>query len=91
MRILAAIALWGVLCFGDAPQPPECTKEIQGKLWPEEANTDRALAHRLFQSGELQMCSLVQGKYTIYWKYRWQYVSLNARDPEKAKPSRTAR
>lgn len=92
MKRLPASALSTLLCSAglcfaaepqDTPEPPACTKEIQGRFWPAEANSNHELARKLYQSGELRMCSLVQSKYTIYWKFKWQQVSVNARDLAK--------
>jgi hypothetical protein len=87
---MPAIALFVLLCHAGEPQP-ECTKEIQGRFWPEAANSDRELARKLYQNGELQLCSLTPPKYTIYWKYKWQFVSVNARDLGKPKHAETAK
>jgi hypothetical protein len=37
------------------------------------------------------MCSLIPPKYTIYWKYKWQFVSVNARGLGKSKRAEAAK
>jgi hypothetical protein len=95
MKRLPAIALFAILCPGlqaaEQATQPECKKELQGHFWPEEANSDHELARKLYQSGELQMCSLIPPKYTIYWKYKWQFVSVNARGLGKSKRAEAAK
>jgi hypothetical protein len=93
MKSLPAIAVLALLCSADPIPQPECTEANHGRFWPEEANADRALARRLYQSGELEMCSLTPPKYSIYWRYKWQHVSVNAKTAAKVKgaqPSKAA-
>ena len=93
MKRLPVIAIFALVCLAGQPEQPECTKEIQGHFWPDAANSDHEVARRLYQSGELQMCSLTPSKYYTTWKYKWLFVSVNVRDfgkdkhPEAAKPA----
>jgi len=91
MKRLPALALFGILCFADQPTQPECNAANHGRFWPEEANSDRALARKLYQSGELEMCSVAPPKYTIYWKYKWQHISVNAHSASKTKTGQTTK
>jgi hypothetical protein len=54
-------------------KPPRsaCTRETQGRFWPEQANTDRKLARELTRSGELQICS--RG----FFRYNWEPLTVN--------------
>lgn len=87
MSYMALTVLFGVLCSAaeQTPKPP-CNVKSQGQLWPSEANSDHNAARTLFQSGELEMCSLA------VWKYKWEHLSVNAHDfakpkhPQPAKP-----
>jgi hypothetical protein len=56
-------------------KPPRstCTRETQGRYWPEKANTDRKLAGQLMRSGELQMCS--RGLF----RYNWEPLTVSYR------------
>jgi hypothetical protein len=71
------VALGSVLLAQEPPQDT-CTKETQGKLWPSEANSDRQVARRLIQSGELYMCSATMRT------RRWQLVGIHIRTLEAA-------
>jgi hypothetical protein len=51
---------------------------MQGKLWPAEANSDRQVARRLIQSGELYMCSATTRT------RRWQLVGIHIHTLEAA-------
>jgi hypothetical protein len=77
MRYLASIPICGSMCFAGQKEKPACSSRNQGQLWPLRANVDHADANRLFQSGELEMCSLE------VWKYKWEHVSVNVRDLAK--------
>ena len=78
MKYGALMFLFGVMSVAAEQTPkPACNARNQGQFWPEEANSDHAAARLLYQRGELQMCSLV------VWKYRWEHVSVNARNVAK--------
>jgi hypothetical protein len=77
MKYIALFTLWGAMCFARQDPKPACNAKMQGQFWPAEANSDRQAIRRLYQSGELEMCSLE------VWKYRWEHISVNARDVEK--------
>ena len=73
------VAALGSVLFAQEPPPSDtCTKETQGKLWPVEANSDRQVARRLIQSGELYMCSATTRT------RRWQLVGIHIRALEAA-------
>jgi len=78
MKYVALVVLFGVISLAAEQAPkPTCNEKRQGQLWPEEANSDHAAARLLYQRGELEMCTLV------VWKYRWEHLSVNARDMAK--------
>jgi hypothetical protein len=78
MKYAALIVLFGVLCSAAEQTPkPACDARNQGQFWPAEANSDHAAARLLYQRGELEMCSLV------VWKYKWEHISVNARNAAK--------
>jgi hypothetical protein len=78
MKYVALVVLFGVICPAAEKAPkPACNAKNQGQFWPEEANSDHSAARLLYQRGELEMCSLV------VWKYRWEHLSVNARDVAK--------
>ena len=72
MKKLVVALLFGAVCFAQDAQKPACNAHTQGRFWPEEANDNREVRRNLFQSGELEMCSLT------VWRYKWQRVSVNA-------------
>lgn len=57
--------------FAQEPPGAACTKETQGTLWPAEANTDRKVARRLIQAGELYMCRVRPRN------HRWELVAVH--------------
>jgi hypothetical protein len=79
VKYLATLILFGAVCFAGENRRPVCNAKVQGQFWPEEANSDRDAARRLYQSGELEMCSLQ------VWKYKWEHISVNVRDLGKSK------
>src|ERR1700733_4820090 len=79
MRYAAALILFGAMCFAGVNGKPACNARNQGRFWPDEANSNHDAARRLYQSGELEMCSC------IVWKYRWEHISVNVRDLGPAK------
>ena len=81
MKYVAFIALLGAMCFAGEARKPVCHAANRGQFWPEEANASRAAARQLYQSGQLEMCSLV------VWKYKWERLSVNVRDLVKKHPS----
>jgi len=76
------VAALGSVLFAQEPPQDTCTKETQGKLWPSEANSDRQIARRLIQSGELYMCAATTRT------RRWQLVGIHIRTLEAAVASR---
>src|SRR5260370_1319712 len=85
VRYVASIALFATLCLAEQPRKAPCNASHAGQFWPEEANVDREAAHRLYQQGKLEMCSLA------VWKYRWESISVNVRGPGTAKSPVTAK
>jgi len=70
-----------------AQEPPgsACTKATHGTLWPVEANTDRPLAHRLIQAGELYMCRV--GNRRSRWELLGVHINaLQSRTRKKELP-----
>jgi hypothetical protein len=91
MKYVALIVLFGVMCPAAEQAPkPACNAKNHGLFWPEEVNSSHDAERLLFQSGELEMCSLV------VWKYKWEHLSVNARDvaeethPFASKPGKAA-
>jgi hypothetical protein len=79
MKYIGLITLFGAMAFAGQPRKPACNAKVQGQFWPTEANTDRQVKHELYQSGELEMCSLV------VWKYKWKRISVNVHELLKGK------
>lgn len=81
MRILATLLLSvGALSAEEAAKPP-CTPALNGQLWPAQANSDKALARKLFQTGDLELCSV------NVWRYRWQHMSVSYKSLQTSKPN----
>lgn len=72
-------ALFGAMCFAGEARKPVCSSRNRGQFWPQEANFSQDAARQLFQSGQLEMCSLAG------CKYRWMRMSVNARDLVKGR------
>jgi hypothetical protein len=70
--VLLALSLLSVQ-VAEKPPGSACTREMQGRYWPEQANTDRKLAAQLMRSGELQMCS--RG----FFRYSWEPLTISYR------------
>jgi hypothetical protein len=85
MKYAAFAFLCGVLCSAAEVAKPVCDARSQGQLWPEEANSSRDARQQLYESGELEMCSLV------VWKYKWEHISVNVRDLGKSKHSQISK
>jgi hypothetical protein len=81
MKYLALLSLLGAMSFAGQVGKPACNAKIQGQFWPEQANWDREAARQLYQTGELEMCSMA------IWKYRWEHISINVRDLGKGRHS----
>jgi hypothetical protein len=84
MKYMALITLFGAMSFAGQEGKPPCNAKIQGQFWPEQANWDREAARQLYQTGELEMCSMA------VWKYRWEHISVNIRDLAKGRHSATS-
>jgi hypothetical protein len=79
MKYMALLSLFGAMSFAGQDGKPTCNAKLQGQFWPEQANWDREAARQLYQTGELEMCSMV------IWKYRWEHISVNVRDLGKGR------
>jgi hypothetical protein len=77
MKYMALITLFGAMSFAGQDGKPACNAKLQGHFWPEQANWDREAARQLYQTGELEMCSMAM------WRYRWKHISVNVRDLAK--------
>jgi hypothetical protein len=78
---LLLMAFW-LASEAPAPQPPApakpaCTRQIAGRFWPEEANSDPAVARQLSRQGELEICTRTT------WSYRWVSPTVDARQFRK--------
>ena len=71
MRWIVALLLFAIPCFPEEKERSPCNAQNRGRLWPEQANTDPALARQALHCGELQMCSLGT------WKYGWQPLTVH--------------
>ena len=84
MKPVVLAALCAAMCFAGEPRKPACTARNQGQFWPAEANSNPTAARQAVQRGDLEICALG------VWKYRWERLSVNARDgakrPLPAKP-----
>lgn len=58
------------IVFADGPERPACNAATLGKLFPTQANGNHQLTNKLFNCGELQVCT--RGR----WKYRWSPLSV---------------
>jgi len=76
--VAALLLVAGLPCFSEDARRPACEKQNRGRLWPEQANNDHALARLAGQCGELQMCS--RGT----WKYGWQPLTVHISQLGKA-------
>jgi len=79
MKYMALFTLFGAMSFAGQDGKPACNAKLQGHFWPEQANWDHEAARQLYQTGELEMCSMV------IWKYRWEHISVNVRDLGKGR------
>ncbi len=92
MKYVALVVLAGAFCFAEQPQEPlsiskpVCNAANKGNLWPEEANSNREAGLALFERGELERCTLVHA--TFGMKYKWQRLSINARELAKEKQTK---
>jgi hypothetical protein len=84
MKYIALFSVFGAMSLAQHADKPACNAKIQGQFWPQEANSDRFAARKLYQSGELEMCSI------DVWKYRWEHISVNIRGLEKRRRSVTS-
>ena len=68
--LLSAIAAVPSLSQAEDDTRPVCNSQIQGHMWSEAANRNRALISRLARCGELLIC--VRGT----WHYHWEAASV---------------
>lgn len=54
----------------EQPARPVCNAVTMGTLWPAQANGNAKLTNKLFNCGELKVCT--RGR----WKYRWSPLSV---------------
>jgi hypothetical protein len=71
------MALW-LASETPATTPPEsakpaCSRQLAGRFWPEEANSDPAIARQLSRHGHLEICTRTT------WSYRWISPTVDAR------------
>ena len=78
MRVILGCLLATALAFAEHPPRSACTKSAHGRLWPEEANTDRGVALQLMRSGEVYLCSYGR------LHYRWEPLSTDWKTLEAA-------
>jgi hypothetical protein len=79
MKTTLLIAFSAAICFAQEAPKPICNAKTQGQFWPAEANSNPQAVRRYTQSGELELCA--RG----LWKYKWEHLSINARDFAKSK------
>ena len=78
MRVILGCLLAVTLAFAAHPPRSACSKRTHGRLWPEEANTDRRVALQLMRSGEVYLCSYGR------LRYRWEPLSTDWKTLEAA-------
>ena len=78
MRVILGCLLAVTLAFAAHPPQSACSKRTHGRLWPEEANTDRSAALQLMRSGEVYMCSYGR------LRYRWEPLAIDLKTLEAA-------
>ena len=71
MRWIVVLVAFGTVCFAEEARRPPCNARNHGRLWPEQANSDRDFAQRAGRCGELLMCTVG------VWKYRWQPLTVH--------------
>ena len=71
MRWSVLLVLLAFPCFPQDARKPSCNARNRGRLWPEQANTDRDFARRAARCGELEMCT--RG----VWRYGWQPLTVH--------------
>ncbi len=92
MKYVAFVVLAGAVCFAEQPQErvlspkPVCSAANKGNLWPDAANSSPDAGLALIERGELERCTLVHA--TIGMKYKWQRLSVNARELAKEKQTK---
>jgi hypothetical protein len=84
MRVFYACLL--AVALASAAQPPRsaCSKQTHGRLWPEEANANRALALELMRSGQVYLCSYGR------LHYRWEPLSTTLKSLEEDRARKKA-
>ncbi|HXN45244.1 MAG TPA: hypothetical protein VN893_01295 [Bryobacteraceae bacterium] len=80
MRVILGCLLAAALAFAEHPPRSACSKQTHGRLWPEEANTDRGVALQLMRSGEVYLCSYGR------LHYHWEPLSTDWKTLEAAHP-----
>jgi hypothetical protein len=87
VKWLIPVILLSVPCLADEPRKPRCNAQNQGRLWPEEANSDYSFRQRAAQAGELEMCA--RG----LWRYGWEAltVHVNRLRKEQSRPNSASR
>lgn len=58
------------VAVAEGPERPACNAVTLGKMWPLQANGNPQLRNKLFNCGELQVCT--RGR----WRYRWAPLSV---------------
>jgi hypothetical protein len=71
VRWIVPLILLAVPCFWAKTGRVPCNVHNRGRLWPEKANTDAAVAGQAGRCGQLLMCSLVG------FKYDWQPLTVH--------------
>ncbi len=72
MALLLSLACCAWAADGDKPR---CTSAINGKLWPESANTDRIAFRDAMRSGDLEICA------AYGWKHHWDRLTISVSKP----------
>jgi hypothetical protein len=71
VKWMALPVLCGTACVADEARRPPCNAPNRGRLWPEQANSDREFARRAERCGELLMCT------PGVWKSRWEQLTVH--------------
>jgi hypothetical protein len=72
------------MSFAESPDRPACNAVTLGKLFPTQANGNHQLTNKLFNCGELQVCT--RGR----WRYRWSPLSVRIDQLTKGATSQRA-
>ena len=71
MRWIILLLLAFIPCFPEETGKPPCNAQNRGRIWPEGAALDRALARSAESCGQPEICT------AGLWRYRWQPLTVH--------------